>query len=100
VKKRPGVPCGKPKLRARRLAGIQVSAGVARTMLPLKLLRSGRFLPLFTVPFPGAFNDNAVKSAFILRATFRLAGKMGWNADVTTQIIGGKISRGPASGKA
>jgi acyl-[acyl-carrier-protein]-phospholipid O-acyltransferase/long-chain-fatty-acid--[acyl-carrier-protein] ligase len=58
-------------------------------MTSLKLLRSRRFLPLFTVQFLGAFNDNVFKNAFILLATFKLAEKMGWNADITTQIIGG-----------
>jgi acyl-[acyl-carrier-protein]-phospholipid O-acyltransferase/long-chain-fatty-acid--[acyl-carrier-protein] ligase len=58
-------------------------------MTSLKLLRSRRFLPLFTVQFLGAFNDNVFKSAFTLLATFKLAEKMGWNADLATTVITG-----------
>ncbi|MDE3084671.1 MAG: MFS transporter, partial [Verrucomicrobiota bacterium] len=54
-----------------------------------RLLRSRRFLPLFTVQFLGAFNDNVFKNAFILLATFKLADKMGWSADITATAIGG-----------
>jgi acyl-[acyl-carrier-protein]-phospholipid O-acyltransferase/long-chain-fatty-acid--[acyl-carrier-protein] ligase len=64
-------------------------ASVARDMTSLKLLRSRRFLPLFTVQFLGAFNDNVFKNAFILLATFKLAEQMGWNAGIATQIITG-----------
>jgi acyl-[acyl-carrier-protein]-phospholipid O-acyltransferase/long-chain-fatty-acid--[acyl-carrier-protein] ligase len=58
-------------------------------MTSLKLLRSRRFLPLFTVQFLGAFNDNVFKNAFVLLATFKLAGQMGWNPDITTSVITG-----------
>jgi len=58
-------------------------------MTSLKLLRSRRFLPLFTVQFLGAFNDNVFKNAFILLATFKFAEKMGWNAGLATTVITG-----------
>ncbi|HXB01442.1 MAG TPA: MFS transporter [Opitutaceae bacterium] len=62
---------------------------MARDMTSLKLLRSRRFLPLFTVQFLGAFNDNVFKNAFILLATFKFAEKMGWNAGLATTVITG-----------
>jgi len=58
-------------------------------MTSLKLLRSRRFLPLFTVQFLGAFNDNVFKNAFVLLATFKLAARMGWDADIVTTVITG-----------
>jgi acyl-[acyl-carrier-protein]-phospholipid O-acyltransferase/long-chain-fatty-acid--[acyl-carrier-protein] ligase len=54
-----------------------------------RLLQSRRFLPLFTVQFLGAFNDNVFKNAFVLLATFKLAAKMGWSADLAATVIGG-----------
>jgi hypothetical protein len=52
------------------------------------------------VPFVGALNANAFKNGFILPATCKRAGKMGRDADITTQITGGKVSRGRGRGKA
>jgi acyl-[acyl-carrier-protein]-phospholipid O-acyltransferase/long-chain-fatty-acid--[acyl-carrier-protein] ligase len=58
-------------------------------MTTLQLMRSRRFLPLFTVQFLGAFNDNVFKNAFILLATFKLAAQMGWSADIAATAISG-----------
>lgn len=46
------------------------------------LLRARRFWPLFWVMFLGAFNDQVFKNAFVALLTFRLADRLGLNADL------------------
>jgi len=55
----------------------------------LHLLGTRRFLPLFTVQFLGAFNDNVFKNAFIVLLTFSLAEKMGWTPENSVAIASG-----------
>ncbi len=47
-----------------------------------QLLRARRFWPLFWVMFLGAFNDQVFKNAFVALLTFRLADRLGLNADL------------------
>jgi len=47
-----------------------------------ELMRARRFWPLFWVMFLGAFNDQVFKNAFIALLTFRLADRLGLNADL------------------
>jgi len=47
-----------------------------------ELMRARRFWPLFWVMFLGAFNDQVFKNAFVALLTFRLADRLGLNADL------------------
>jgi hypothetical protein len=57
--------------------------------LPLTMLLSKRFLPLFITQFIGAFCDNVFKNAFVLLTTFGLARAHGWNPNTAVYLIGG-----------
>ena len=52
------------------------------------LLTSRRFAPLFVTQFFGAFNDNLLKSALGIFATFRLAEQTGMEASTLVMIAG------------
>lgn len=53
------------------------------------LLRSPRFLPLFTTQFLGAFNDNVFKNALILLITYHAAEKAGLDARLLVTAAAG-----------
>jgi acyl-[acyl-carrier-protein]-phospholipid O-acyltransferase / long-chain-fatty-acid--[acyl-carrier-protein] ligase len=52
----------------------------------LDILKTRRFLPLFTTQFLGAFNDNLFRNALIILVTFRLAGEKGVNGQVMATL--------------
>lgn len=53
------------------------------------LLASRRFLPLFTVQFLGALNDNVFKNALVILITYRLAQALGANGQVLVTAAAG-----------
>ena len=53
------------------------------------LLTSRRFAPLFVTQFLGAFNDNLLKSALAIFATYRLSTEAGIDAAELVMIAGG-----------
>ncbi len=52
----------------------------------VQLLTARRFAPLFVTQFLGALNDNLLKSAFAILATFRVAEQSGMNAATLAMI--------------
>ncbi len=48
----------------------------------LHLLKSKRFLPLFTTQFCGAFNDNVFKNALLIWLTFGIAGQKNFDPKI------------------
>jgi acyl-[acyl-carrier-protein]-phospholipid O-acyltransferase/long-chain-fatty-acid--[acyl-carrier-protein] ligase len=54
----------------------------------VQLLTARRFAPLFVTQFFGAFNDNLLKSALGIFATFRLADQTGMDASTLVMIAG------------
>src|SRR5262249_53150631 len=52
------------------------------------LLKTRRFLPLFTVQFLGAFNDNLFKSALVMLITFKLISNAS-QAQLLINLAGG-----------
>jgi len=55
----------------------------------LSLLATRRFLPLFTTQFLGAFNDNFVKSALVILATYGLAANSTLSGPMVTTLAAG-----------
>ncbi|NDF13088.1 MAG: MFS transporter [Proteobacteria bacterium] len=53
------------------------------------LFRTRRFLPLFVTQFFGAFNDNALKNAFVIWYTYAVALKAGINPSMMVTMAGG-----------
>ena len=58
-------------------------------MNQFQLLHTKRFLPLFTVQFLGAFNDNVFRFALVIFITFSLAEKTGIDTRSLIVISGG-----------
>ncbi|MCX9157346.1 MFS transporter [Niveibacterium sp. 24ML] len=56
---------------------------------PLSLLKTRRFLPLFTTQFLGAFNDNVLKQALLLLITFQGGKVMGLSPALMVQVASG-----------
>ena len=52
------------------------------------LLAVRRFLPLFATQFLGAFNDNFVKSALVILATYRVASDAALDGPYVTVLAG------------
>lgn len=55
----------------------------------LRLLSTRRFLPLFATQFLGAFNDNFVKSALVILATYAAASDAAVGGPYVTVLAGG-----------
>ncbi|MDR1789106.1 MAG: MFS transporter, partial [Opitutaceae bacterium] len=53
----------------------------------LRFFAARRFFPLFLTQLLGAFNDNVLKCAFTLLATFHFSRTHGWNPAISTQLI-------------
>ncbi|WP_374602675.1 MFS transporter [Niveibacterium sp.] len=56
---------------------------------PMMLLKTRRFLPLFTTQFLGAFNDNVLKQALLLLITFQGGEVMGLSPALMVQVASG-----------
>ena len=56
---------------------------------PIGLIRSRRFLPLFTVQFLGAFNDNFLKTVFVVLIAYGLWDIGGWSPAVLVAVAAG-----------
>ncbi|GAA5174870.1 MFS transporter [Niveibacterium umoris] len=56
---------------------------------PFSLLKTRRFLPLFTTQFLGAFNDNVLKQALLLLITFQGGEVMGLSPALMVQVASG-----------
>lgn len=54
----------------------------------VNLLKTRRFLPLFITQFLGAFNDNVFKNALVMLITYKLAEKLGGNAQLLVTLAG------------
>ncbi len=59
------------------------------TQSPLNLLRSRRFLPLFTTQFLGAANDNVFKNALIMLILYRIAEEAAMSGQLLVTAAGG-----------
>jgi acyl-[acyl-carrier-protein]-phospholipid O-acyltransferase/long-chain-fatty-acid--[acyl-carrier-protein] ligase len=53
------------------------------------LLKTRRFLPLFTTQFLGALNDNLFKNALVILATYRLAEQAGMSPQILATLAAG-----------
>lgn len=53
------------------------------------LLKTRRFLPLFTTQFLGAFNDNIFKNALVILITYRLTELTKFNAQILVTLAAG-----------
>jgi acyl-[acyl-carrier-protein]-phospholipid O-acyltransferase/long-chain-fatty-acid--[acyl-carrier-protein] ligase len=54
-----------------------------------QLLKTRRFLPLFTTQFLGALNDNLFKNALVILATYRLAEQAGMSPQILATLAAG-----------
>lgn len=57
-------------------------------MATTNLLKTRRFLPLFITQFLGAFNDNLFKNALVMLITYKVADRLGGNAQLLVTLAG------------